>query len=103
MQVRATFPILCAGGSLTEICGVAAQVLSDKLKAAATDVAALSQQQEAGTPEADALRVSIAKQQKKIDAMQRRSNEITDRLFSDFSRKVLESLPGLVQLPPLSA
>ena len=76
---------------MIEICGVAAQVLSDKLEAAATAIAALSQQQEAGTPGADALRASIAKQQKRIDAMQRRSNEITDRLFSDFSRKVLET------------
>lgn len=68
-----------------------AQVITDKLDAASTDMASLSQQQEAGTPEADALRTSIAKQQKRIDAMQRRSNEITDRLFSDFSRKVLLS------------
>lgn len=65
------------------------QVISEKLDAAATDMASLSQQQEAGTPEADSLRTSIAKQQKRIDAMQHRSNEITDRLFSDFSRKVL--------------
>lgn len=68
-----------------------AQVITDKLDAASTDMASLSQQQEAGTPEADALRTSIAKQQKRIDAMQRHSNEITDRLFSDFSRKVLLS------------
>lgn len=68
-----------------------AQVITDKLDAASTDMASLSQQREAGTPEADALRTSIAKQQKRIDAMQRRSNEITDRLFSDFSRKVLLS------------
>ncbi len=64
------------------------QVVEDKLAAATTDMASLSQQQEQGTPAATALRASIAAQQKEIDAMQRRSNEITDRLFADFSRKV---------------
>lgn len=63
-------------------------MISDKLEAAATDAASLSQQQERGSPEADTLRTSIAEQQRKIDAISSRSNEITDRLFASFSKKV---------------
>ena len=49
---------------------------------------ALTQQQVKMQPKVEALQGDLSGRQKKIDALQKRINDVKDRVFADFSNKV---------------
>ena len=48
-------------------------------------------------PKAEALQADISGRQKKIDALQKRINDVKDRVFADFSKKVGSAGPGALE------
>ena len=58
---------------------------------------ALTQQRVKMQPKAEDLQADMSGRQKKIDALQKRINDVKDRVFADFSRKVGSAGPDALE------